>query len=78
MAGTKAGGIKARNKNYELYGKDFYRNLGAMGGKVGKTGGFASELVGKDGLTGPQRASLGGAVGGRISTRLGVKNKPKV
>lgn len=34
-----------------------------------KPGGFAAETVGKDGLTGPERAKLAGAKGGRISRR---------
>lgn len=42
MTGTLNGGLKARDTNYEKYGKDFYRNIGAIGGKLGHTGGFAS------------------------------------
>ena len=37
------------------------------------TGGFASEKVGKDGLTGRERARKYGAIGRRISKR-GVSN----
>lgn len=40
MAGTKAGGLKAAQKNKELYGKDFYARIGSDGGKNGTTGGF--------------------------------------
>ncbi len=69
MAGTKMGGAKAASTNKTKYGKDFYARIGAMGGKLGKTGGFASGVVGKDGLTGRQRAALAGANGGRISRR---------
>ena len=36
---------------------------------LGRTGGFASEKVGKDGLTGKQRAEIAGAKGGRKSKR---------
>jgi hypothetical protein len=32
MAGTKAGGIKARETNYLKYGADFYKRIGAKGG----------------------------------------------
>lgn len=74
MAGTKQGGIKARDSNYKRNGRDFYARIGAMGGKLGKTGGFASDTVGADGLTGKERAILAGSTGGKISTRLGVKN----
>lgn len=69
MTGTKAGGKKAALTNMEKYGENFYRDIGRKGGLVGHTGGFASELVGSDGLTGPQRAITAGAKGGRISRR---------
>ena len=69
MAGTKDGGAKAAATNRSKYGRDFYARIGSMGGKLGKTGGFASSTVGKDGLTGKQRAALAGAAGGRISRR---------
>jgi hypothetical protein len=69
MAGTKMGGAKAASTNRAKYGGDFYARIGAMGGKLGKTGGFASTSLGKDGLTGRQRAAVAGASGGRISRR---------
>lgn len=71
MAGTKAGGIKAAAKNLA---KDpsFYAKIGARGGKNGRTGGFASQVVGDDGLTGAERARIAGARGGRISRRKKV------
>lgn len=69
MAGTKNGGAKAAATNKNKYGPDFYARIGAMGGKMGKTGGFASAQVGKDGLTGRERARIAGATGGRISRR---------
>lgn len=37
--------------------------------RIQKRGGFASEKIGKDGLTGLERARLAGAKGGRISRR---------
>jgi hypothetical protein len=70
MAGTHAGGAKAFQTNVAKYGNDFYARIGAMGGKLGKTGGFASNKVGKDGLTGRERARRAGADGGRISRRI--------
>jgi uncharacterized protein len=69
MAGTKNGGAKAAATNRTKYGSDFYARIGAMGGKLGKTGGFASATLGKDGLTGRQRAAIAGASGGRVSRR---------
>lgn len=53
----------------ERHGKDFYKRIGAKGGHNGTTGGFASNKVGEDGLTGRQRAVLAGAIGGHISRR---------
>lgn len=50
------------------------QEMGAMGGVKSKTGGFASNKKGDDGLTGKERASLVGAIGGHKSSRLGVKN----
>lgn len=69
MAGTKAGGIKARETNYLRNGADFYKRIGQMGGRAGNTGGFNSDKVGKDGLTGRQRARIAGRKGGLISRR---------
>lgn len=75
MAGTKAGGLKAKMTNLEKYGKDFYNTIGKKGGQNGHTGGFASTVVGEDGLTGLQRARIAGAKGGRISKRGKAKAK---
>jgi len=69
MAGTKTGGKSAATTNKTKYGPDFYAKIGAMGGKKGRTGGFASAVIGADGLTGQQRAAIAGARGGRISRR---------
>lgn len=69
MAGTKDGGVKAAATNKTKYGTDFYAMIGAKGGKRGKTGGFASDKKGADGLTGKERARLAGSKGGRISRR---------
>lgn len=69
MAGTKAGGAKAAATNKARYGSDWYAQIGRKGGQNSTTGGFASEEKGKDGLTGPERAKLYGAIGGRKSKR---------
>jgi len=68
MAGNKIGGQKAAAKN-RAKDPDFYAKIGAKGGKNGRTGGFASNVIGEDGLTGAQRARIAGARGGRISRR---------
>ena len=34
MSNTKEGGIKTRETIFAKYGKDFYKNIGAIGGKV--------------------------------------------
>lgn len=68
MAGTIAGGKKAAAKNL-ANDPDFYRRIGQRGGRNGKSGGFASTKIGKDGMTGAQRARIVGAKGGRVSRR---------
>jgi len=65
MGGTKQGGIKASETNKKRHGKDFYSRIGAVGGKVGTTGGFAANR---------ELARLAGAKGGSASSRKGVKN----
>ena len=60
MSGTQAGGLKARQTNYETHGNDFYKRIGAIGGRNGHTGGFASN---------PELAKKAGAKGGKISKR---------
>ncbi len=59
MAGTKAGGKLAAEKNLAR-DPDFYAKIGAKGGKNGHTGGFAAN---------PNLARIAGAKGGRISRR---------
>lgn len=69
MSGTLEGGIKAAITNKERHGEGFYARIGSMGGKKGHTGGFASDIVGEDGLTGKQRAAIAGSIGGMKSRR---------
>ena len=69
MAGTKAGGKKTAQTNIARHGKDFYSKIGKKGGASGNTGGFASDVIGKDGLTGRERASRAGRIGGLKSKR---------
>lgn len=60
MAGTKAGGQKAKATNLARYGSDYYAEIGRKGGANGHTGGFASN---------PELAKIAGAKGGKISKR---------
>lgn len=60
MAGTKMGGLRAAATNKAKYGKDFYARIGAMGGKLGHTGGFYANR---------ELARKAGQLGGRISRR---------
>lgn len=60
MAGTVKGGKAAAATNKAKHGKDFYARIGAMGGKKGRTGGFAAN---------PELARIAGAKGGKISRR---------
>lgn len=60
MAGTKAGGRAAAATNKSKYGEDFYKVIGAEGGKKGKTGGFYADR---------ELARTAGTKGGKISRR---------
>jgi len=60
MAGTVAGGKAAAVTNKARYGADFDARIGAKGGKMGHTGGFAANK---------ELARKAGAKGGRISRR---------
>ena len=66
MAGTVTGGKAAAATNKAKYGSDFYAKIGAKGGKLGKTGGFAANR---------ELARLAGAKGGRISRRTKATTK---
>ena len=59
MSATRAGGLKARDKNLAK-DPDFYKKIGALGGKKGHTGGFYADR---------ELARRAGAIGGRISKR---------
>jgi hypothetical protein len=70
MAGTVTGGVKTAETNKKKYGADYYRNIGRLGGSKSRGGGFASDKVGEDGLTGLERARICGAKGGKISRKI--------
>ena len=69
MVQTREGGKKTAQTIKEKWGSDFYREIGRKGGKNGHTGGFASDVIGRDGLTGKERARIAGRKGGTISKR---------
>lgn len=60
MSGTIEGGIKARETNKIKHGDDFYKRIGAKGGKACVKKGFG---------TNPKLARLAGAKGGKNSRR---------
>lgn len=64
MSGNQGGGKKAAATNRRLYGEDYYQKLGALGGKVGRTGGF---------YVNRELARTAGAKGGAISKRKPAK-----
>ena len=73
MSGTKAGAKKAVFSIKRKYGEDFYKVIGAKGGTLGQDGGFASEKVGEDGLTGRERARIAGKKGGDKTAKHWLK-----
>ena len=75
MAGTKEGAAKRLQTEREKYGHKFLSKRAQKAGKRTK-GGFASEKVGKDGLTGRERASKYGSKGGSVSP-TNFKNDPE-
>lgn len=76
MSGTIAGGQKAAAKN-KANDPLFYQKIGAKGGAKG--GGFGYPGLCECGYTGAphKRASCAGALGGKVSRRIGKKNRQK-
>lgn len=68
MSGNPQQGRNAALTNKERYGEDFYKRIGAKGGKNGTTGGFAADR---------ELARRAGRIGGMKSKRRkGGKAKP--
>ena len=67
MAGTKEGCVKAASTNKAKHGSDFYAMLGRKGGsaKHKKPRWFEAH---------PELARKAGAIGGKRSSRKGIKN----
>lgn len=82
MSGTKLGAQRARETMLKKLGKEqydaFHKRIGAKGGRNGRgpnyAGGFSSQGVDSNGLTGSERARVAGRKGGLKSTRKGIKN----
>lgn len=55
MPGTRLGGLQAAKTNKIKYGDDFYKRIGADGGRKSKRTGFAIS---------PEMAQIAGAIGG--------------
>ena len=60
MSGTKVGGQRTAETLKKKFGKDYYKNIGKIGGKASNTGGFAANR---------ELARIAGAKGGKISKR---------
>lgn len=70
MAGNKTGGKQAAETNMRLYGRDYYRRLGKLGGSALKT-----KPAGFKAMT-PEQRSAAGVLGGSISRRGKSKLSP--
>ena len=68
MAGTKAGAAKAKKTMEEKYGKNYYAEIGKVGGKASTTGGFYGDR---------ELAVRAGRKGGKASKRGKSKKLPK-
>jgi len=69
LSGSKAGGIKMKATLLKRLGSEeavlaFRQESGRKGGSKSRNGGFGSQVVGKDGLTGRERAIVVGKRGG--------------
>lgn len=62
----KTGGLKAAASNKKNYGKDFYKVIGAAGGRASNTGGFAANR---------ELAKIAGRKGGKVSRRVKLEAK---
>ena len=60
MSGNAEDGKKAAETNRKRYGENWYKEIGAKGGRNGHTGGFYANR---------ELARVAGAKGGRISKR---------
>lgn len=68
MAGTYNGGLSAAETIKKRYGSDFYKRIGAIGGRAGNTGGFYGDK---------ERARIAGIKGGKIGGRRSKRGKAR-
>lgn len=68
MAGTRIGGLKAAAKN-KAKNPNFYKRIGAIGGRNSNTGGFAAAT--------PEQRSEWGRKGGLKSRRVAKVPQPE-
>lgn len=69
MAGTVEGGKRAAKVLKDKYGDNYYKRIGAVGGRNGTTGGFFADR---------ELARRAGAIGGARSRRGPAKSKAKI
>lgn len=74
MAGTKAGGHKTRETNYSKHGSDFYKNIGAIGGKIAYKVNPETGKALKGFAVNKELASQAGKLGGALSKRGKAKD----
>lgn len=67
MAGTKEGGKKTASTNKAKHGSDFYAMIGRKGGSAKRKAPRWFEAH-------PELAKKAGAIGGKRSSRKGIKN----
>ena len=63
MSGTSKGSTKGAKTNKKLYGDDFYRKMGSIGGKAKGLKGFA--------LMSREKRVAAGKIGGKVPTGQG-------
>ena len=61
MSGTRRGGLKAARTNKNRHGREFYAEIGRVGGKLSRGGGFAAnrELARQAGRLGGSKSRRG-------------------
>ncbi|MBP7834758.1 hypothetical protein KA025_01595 [Candidatus Saccharibacteria bacterium] len=75
MSGSVKGGKLAAKTNKKRYGRNFYAEIGAKGGKNSNTGGFAHSLLCDCDYSEDlhKKAQCAGSRGGKVSKRVSVK-----
>ncbi len=72
---AKERAAKVKAMLLKRFGQDYYQRIGKKGGSAHQHGGFGSRNIGRDGLTGRQRAIVSGAAGGKAKKRNFDKRK---